>query len=454
MSSLWFEHALLPEGWARGVRISEQAGRIATLHRGVEAGEGDERHAIGLPGLPNLHSHAFQRALAGLTERRGAGQDSFWSWRELMYRFVSRLDPQDLEAITAFAFAQMLEAGFTHVAEFHYLHHAAGGTPYTDVGELAARVAAAAAATGMGLTLLPVLYAHSGFGGAAPGERQLRFINDVDRYTRLLARSREVVAPLPGATVGIAPHSLRAVTPQELTAALAAAGEGPVHIHIAEQVQEVQDCLAWSGQRPVEWLLAHHGLDERWCLVHATHVNEGELAGMVASRAVVGLCPITESSLGDGIFPAAALMQRAGRYGVGSDSNIQLDAAGELRTLEYSQRLQLRSRNVLTAPGASTGRSLFEACVRGGAQAVGRGAPGEAGLTAGAWLDLVSLDAQHPLLVGRAHDEWLDSWIFAGGNDLIDCVWRAGRRVVSRGRHRDHEALAARYRQALGRLLA
>lgn len=456
MTALWFESALLPDGWARQVRITAPGGRIGEVTRGVPAGAGDERHAIGLPGLPNLHSHAFQRGIAGLTETRGPGADSFWSWRELMYRFVERLDPDDFEALATLCFAEMLESGFTHVGEFHYLHHQPDGAPYAAPGELAARIAAAAATTGIGLTLLPVFYAHGGFGGAAPAPRQRRFINDPDGFGRIVAASRDAVRGLAGSGVGIAPHSLRAATPAELTAVAPLAAGGPIHIHIAEQVREVEECVAWSGQRPVEWLLGSQPVDERWCLVHATHVTPAETAGIAARRAVVGLCPITEASLGDGIFPAAEFLGASGRIGVGSDSNIEVDAAAELRLLEYGQRLAQRARNVLAAgPGDSTGRRLYESALAGGAQALRAGAarPGE-GFVPGASLDAVTLDARHPALIERQGDALLDSWIFCGGRAVIDCVWRAGRKVVSGGRHLERERIGARYARMLRRVLA
>lgn len=452
MRNLWFESALLPEGWASQVRIRAAAGRIAEVAVGVPAGPEDERHALAIPGIPNLHSHGFQRGLAGLTERRGAHADSFWSWRELMYQFVGRLDAEDFEAVTALAFAEMLEAGFTHVGEFHYLHHDRDGAPFVNPGELAARVAAAAAHTGIGLTLLPVFYAHGGFGAAAPAPQQRRFISDPERFARILEASRAAVRALPGAVVGVAPHSLRAVTPQELTAVVALAPGAPVHIHIAEQLKEVEDCLAWSGRRPIEWLLEHAAVDPRWCLVHATQAAAGELAAIARSGAVVGLCPMTEASLGDGIFPAVTYRQHQGRFGIGSDSNIRLDAAEELRLLEYSQRLKHRARNVLAgAGGGSTGRSLFEAAVSGGAQALGATSTG---LRAGGWLDLVTLNADAAALIGRRADEVLDSWIFCAGRGAIDGVWRAGVQVVSGGRHRARDAILTRYAQALQRLRA
>jgi len=456
MTSLWFESALLPSGWAQGVRLTATGGRIERVSVGTRTQSGDERHAIAVPGLPNVHSHAFQRGLAGLTERRARGEDSFWSWRELMYRFLERIGPEELEAISALCFAEMLEAGFTRVGEFHYLHNEGDGVPFADPGELAGRVVAAAARTGIGLTLLPVFYAHGGFGGAAPTARQRRFVSDVDGFARILESCRRAVRPLPGASVGVAPHSLRAVTPQELSAIVHLAGTGVVHIHIAEQVREVEECRAWSGQRPIEWLLGSQPLDERWCLVHATHATATELAGIAAAGAVVGLCPITESSLGDGIFPAADFCEHRGRLGIGSDSNILLDAAQELRTLEYSQRLAQRARNVLaTGADASTGRTLFDMALQGGWQALEAGPAGAPmGLATGASLDVVTLRNDHPALLERHGDELLDSWIFAGGRELIDCVFRAGERLVTDGRHRDRDALIAGYARALHKLRA
>jgi formiminoglutamate deiminase len=371
-----------------------------------------------------------------------------------MYRFVERLGPEELEAISAWCFAEMLEGGFTHVGEFHYLHHDRDGAPFADPAELAARVAAAAAASGIGLTLLPVFYAHSGFGGQPPTVRQRRFISDPEGFARIVEGCRRAVQALAGARVGVAPHSLRAVTPQELSAVVALAADGVTHLHIAEQMREVEECQAWCGQRPIAWLLEAQPVDARWCLVHATHATDGELAALAATGAVAGLCPLTEASLGDGIFPAVSWRAHHGRFGVGSDSNIMMDAAAELRTLEYSQRLAERARNVLAdGASASTGRSLFAAALAGGAQAL-QLPSAASGLAPGASLDLVTLAADHPALLERQGDEILDSWIFAAGREAIDCVWRAGERLVSGGRHRDRESLIARYARALRRLRA
>ena len=456
MNKLWFESALLPNGWAKGVRVTPAAdGRIERVEEGTEPGGADERHAIGVPGIPNVHSHAFQRGLAGLTERRGPSGDSFWTWRELMYRFVERLDPEGVEAIAALVYAEMLEGGLTHVGEFHYLHHDRDGTAFSDPGELASRIAAAAEQTGIGLTLLPTFYAHSGFGGAEPTPRQRRFINSVDSFARIVDASRSAVRALPGATVGIAPHSLRAVTPEELAAIVPLAQGEVIHIHIAEQTKEVDDCVAWSGRRPIEWLLGNQTVDERWCLVHATHATDAEVRGMATSGAVVGLCPITEANLGDGIFPAQDFLRLKGRFGIGSDSNILLDGAEELRILEYSQRLAHRARNVLaSAEGRSTGRSLLDEALSGGARALHAQEPRTGAIRPGAYADIVSLNASHPVLAERSGDEILDSWIFAGGRAVVDCVWRAGVKVVNNGRHHRREALLARYCRTLKGLLA
>jgi formimidoylglutamate deiminase len=455
--TLWFDSVLLPTGWARRVRITVREGTLGALEAGVDPAPADERHAIGLPGLCNLHSHAFQRAIAGLTERRGPEQDSFWTWRELMYRFVERMDPEEFQAITALAFAEMLEAGFTRVGEFHYLHQDKSGTPFADPGELAARVVAAAADTGIALTLLPTFYAHGGFGAREPSARQRRFVTDLERFARIMESSRQSASELAGSNIGVAPHSLRAVALEELPALVALAGAGPVHIHIAEQAREVAECLEWCGRRPIESLLEAITVDDRWCLVHATHASPEELGRVAATGAVVGLCPITEASLGDGIFAAVEFRGQGGRFGIGTDSNVLLDAGAELRALEYSQRLKREARNVLADEiGCSSGRSLFEAALAGGAQALlgAAAASRQAGLIVEAPLDLVSLDAEHPALIERREDEILDSWIFAGGREVIDCVWRAGEKVVSGGRHHRREALIGRYRRAMKTLLA
>lgn len=448
-TGLWFEHALLAEGWADRVRLEVEDGVVCAILTGQDPQSGDERGGVATPGLPNLHSHAFQRALAGLTEVRGPQGDSFWSWRELMYRFVGDLTPGDVEAIAAQAFLEMLEGGFTRVGEFHYLHHQRDGTPYASVAEMAAAIAAAAGETGIGLTLLPVFYAHGGFGGAAPTPGQRRFVNSLDGYARLHEASLAAVAPLPDASVGVAPHSLRAVTEDELRVVAGLAG--PLHIHVAEQVKEVDDCVSWSGARPVEWLQDRFAVDHRWCLVHATHVNDAERARIAARGAVVGLCPITEANLGDGVFPAASYVAEGGVFGVGSDCNVRIDAAEELRLLEYGQRLTQHARNALAQrDGEATGGALFRGALVGGGQALG--ALQAPGLALGAAADILSFAADDEAFAGRSGDAWLDSWIFAAAP--LEHVWRRGRRVVEHGRHHARDRIAARYKAVLNRLLA
>jgi formimidoylglutamate deiminase len=451
MSKIVFDHALLPGGWAADAVIEIGAdGGILSV--GQAGRDGAERVAgIAVPGLPNVHSHAFQRAMAGLTEIAGESADNFWSWRELMYRFLAQLTPDDVEAIAALAYVEMLEAGFTAVGEFHYLHHQPDGRPYARVGEMAERIAAATAASGIGLTLLPVFYAQGGFGGAPLNPRQRRFATDVPVFERLMESAQAVVARLPGAALGVAPHSLRAVTPDQLKAVLAIRPKSPVHIHAAEQIGEVEDCLSWSGRRPVEWLLGQHRVDEHWCLVHATHMSPGESAALAATGAVAGLCPITEANLGDGIFDGVNFLAAKGRIAIGTDSNVRLSAAEELRQLEYSQRLRDRARNRLVMPGGSTGRRIFEAALTGGAQAMGRSL---GRIDAGARADFVVLDADHPAMVGKSGDFWLDGWIFAGGNAVVRETWVGGKRLVAEGRHAQRDAVRRRFRATVERLTA
>ncbi|OLP61662.1 formimidoylglutamate deiminase [Xaviernesmea oryzae] len=446
MVTLHAQSALLPQGWAENVRLTLSSGRIDRVETGVEPGPGDERCAALVPAMPNLHSHAFQRAMAGLAEERGPGDDSFWSWRTVMYRFALSMTPEHVEAVAAQLYMEMLEAGFGRVGEFHYLHHDRDGRPYENPAELSERIAAASQSAGIGLTLLPVFYAHSGFAGAAPIEGQRRFIHGIDAFADLLERCRAMGVTLPGFRLGLAPHSLRAVTPDELAALLPLAGEGPVHIHVAEQVKEVEDCVAWSGARPVEWLLEHAPVDSNWCLIHATHMTNAEVQAMAAAGAIAGLCPITEANLGDGTFAAPAFLQAGGRFGIGSDSNVLIALDQELRQLEYSQRLAHRARNVIAKSGCSTGGRLFSAALDGG----GRALAAPVGLSAGMAADLVSLDLSG--IPGAAGDRILDHWIFAG-TVAVDSVWTGGVRQVEKGRHRHREAINSRFKAAMADLM-
>ena len=451
MTAYAFDRVSTPQGWlAPGTVAVGADGRIAA----VEAGDGGERiGGIALPGMPNLHSHAFQRAMAGLTERAGPGEDSFWTWREVMYGFVDRLGPDDAEAIAAQLYCEMLKAGYTAVAEFHYLHHAPDGSPYGDLAEMAERVTAAAGRTGIALTLLPVLYNAGGFGGAPTGGAQRRFANDADRLLRIVETMRRWHGEDPDFRVGLAPHSLRAVGPDSLAEAIAGLDtmdpDAPIHIHIAEQTREVEDCVAWSGRRPMERLLETHEVGPRWCLVHATHMTSDETRALAATGAVAGLCPTTEANLGDGLFPLEAHLEAGGRLGIGSDSHVSVSPVEELRWLEYGQRLAARRRNIAALPRGSTGARLHAAALDGGARALAR----DTGtLEAGRAADIVTLDASHPLLAGKTDDAILDTYVFAGNANLVRDVMVGGRWVVRDGRHRDEEAVGRDFVRTMERL--
>jgi formimidoylglutamate deiminase len=442
------ELALLPAGWTRDVRLEvDAAGGLAGVSAGARADGAARLAGVMLPGLCDLHCHAFQRAMAGLTERRAAAGDSFWTWRETMYRFAAQLAPEDLEAIAAQLYVELLKGGYTSVCEFHYVHHAPGGRPYADPAEMSLRVAGAAARAGIGLTLLPVLYQTANFGGVPPHAGQRRFVTTVDAFLELVRRLHAE----PGVRVGIAPHSLRAVPPEALRAAIAGLDAldpaAPIHIHVAEQTKEVDDCLAWSGARPVEWLLANAPVSPRWCLVHATHLADAETAVLARSGAVAGLCPTTEANLGDGFFPLPAYLERGGLLGVGSDSNVSRSPLEELRLLEYGQRLLHRRRGIAaSAAEPSPGLALYRAAVAGGARASGRPV---AGLAIGQRADFLVVDAD-----GHAPEALLDALVFGGGANPVRDVYVGGRQVITGARHADEDAIGAAYRAAAARLAA
>ena len=443
---LHYETALLPGGWARNVAVEVVAGRIASVCTGVPGGKA----GCLLAAPVNLHSHTFQRAMAGLTERRGPGQDSFWTWRDLMYRFLDRLTPDDVQAIAAMVMMEMAEAGYAAVCEFHYLHHGVGGEVYDDLAEMSGRIFAACVETGLGLTHLPVLYARGGCDGRALTAGQLRFGNDVKRFLALHAAAAKGMAGLPAdCGMGVAPHSLRAVSVEGL--AVCAGLPGPVHVHVAEQVGEVAEVQAAYGARPVEWLLGNAPVDGRWCLIHATQMVPAETKALAASGAVAGVCPITEANLGDGIFDGVRFVGAGGRFGVGSDSNVRISLSEELRGLEYSQRLAGRGRAMLADAQRSTGRVLWDGVCAGGAQAAGRDA---GAIAVGRWADLVVLDTSGPDMAEAVGDTLLDTFIFAGDDRMVTDVWSAGRHLVSGGRHYARVRVVARYRQAMARLRA
>lgn len=452
-SKFFLRRALVGDSWRERVLVEVRDGRIIRVD--CEADPSMARDAafldgLVIAGLGNVHSHGFQRGIAGLTERGGPAQDHFWSWRDVMYRFLERLTPDDVQTITALAYAEMLESGYTQVGEFHYLHNDPQGRPYADRTTMAQAIVAASQDTGIGLTLLPVLYRHGGFNGKPPTAGQRRFVMSMDDYADLLQAAAKAVALLPTAGLGIAPHSLRAVSPDELHQLVQMHPEGPIHIHAAEQLMEVEDCLAATGKRPVQWLLDNLGLDKRWCIVHATHMTPAETAALARSGAVAGLCPLTEADLGDGIFDGVEFVEQEGRFGIGTDSNICVSAAQELRALEYSQRLRDRGRNRLTRAGRSTGRKLCDRAAAGGAQALGVRI-GE--IAAGARADFVVLDTADPALIGDDGNTLLDCWIFAANGNPIREVYVAGEAVVSDGRHLQRDQIVSRWRQCITRLL-
>ena len=455
MTRVWFAaDAWLPQGWARNVRIDVAAdGRIERMEAGASSDGCGRVDGPVIPGLCDLHSHSFQRAMAGLAERtdRDHPADTFWTWRELMYRFAARLTPETLEYVTAQLYVELLKGGYTTVCEFHYMHHDRNGLPYQNPAEMSERVIAAARDVGIGLTLLPVLYMTSNFGGVPPHAGQRRFLNDPDALLRLVGELRHVYHD--EICVGVAPHSLRAVPPQALDALLsgfADIGGGPIHMHAAEQIKEVDDCLAWCGQRPVQWLLDHQPVNAAWCIVHATHMTDDETRGLARTGGVAGLCPTTEANLGDGVFALPEYVAQGGVFGIGSDSNIATDCAEELRWLEYNQRLKRRQRTVIAPPdGGSVGAVLYREALVGGARASGRPI---GGLAVGQRADLLVLDANHPSLLGRWRDAWLDAYIFCAHGSPIRDVMVGGQWVIRDRRHAREERIAQRYAHALQQL--
>ena len=454
MNVLFAEAALLPSGWARHVRLTiDDAGAIARVE--ADASEAGAERLAGpvVPGMPNLHSHAFQRGMAGLTEQGGRGGDDFWGWREVMYRFLAALQPEDVRAIAAQLYLEMVCAGYTAVGEFHYLHNAPDGTPYADRAAMAQAILDAAGEIGIGLTLMPSLYQSGSFGGAAPTSGQRRFISGTDEVlasiAMLMARHRDD----PQVRIGIAPHSLRAVPPEPLAAAVGALrrldASAPIHIHVAEQQREVDQCLAWSRARPVDWLLDHAPVDEHWCIVHATHMTADERTHLARSGAVAALCPTTEGNLGDGFFDLAKYLRAGGRWGIGTDSHVSIDPAEELRWLDYGQRLRAERRMALGDRGGGT--ALWSAAAEGGRQALGRPI---GRIETGSRADLVVLDGDAPALYGRSGDMIADSLVFAGRAKLVRDVMIGGRWRVRERHHAAEQRIDDAYRRTLDRILS
>lgn len=447
MQILWAESALLPTGWAANVRIViGNDGRIGDVQQDTPA-QGT-RVGMLLPSPVNAHSHAFQRAMAGLTERRGPNpSDSFWTWRQLMFRFLDRLTPEHIEAIAAFVQMEMLESGYSTNVEFHYLHHQPGGIPYDNLGEMSERIAAAAAQTGIGLCLLPVHYQFGGCDGRALTTGQIRFGNTLDQFQSLHSAATKAVASLPADTgLGVAPHSLRAVGKGDLKSYGSLFPTGPIHMHLAEQVPEVEEVMHHWGARPVDWALDQMGIDDRWCLIHCTQMHPNETVQLATTGAVAGLCPITESSLGDGIFDGVRWIENDGAMALGSDSNIRISLSEELRTLDYSQRLRDGTRAALADADHSTGRRIYEGILKGGAQAAHR----KSGcIEVGFWADMLALETDTPHMWGRTKDAALDTWIFAGDDQLVQDVWSAGRHMVKDGEHIARPQIISAYKRTI-----
>ena len=449
-NTLFARRALLPTGWSHDLRFEIDAdGRIAAIERAKPDGRDPLAKGHVLPGIPNLHSHAFQRAMAGLAERAGPAGDDFWSWREVMYRFLDRLTPDEVEIIATQLYLEMLKAGYTAVAEFHYLHNDPTGGPYANPAELSERIVAAAAATGIRLTLLPVLYQTGNFGGVPPKLGQRRFVKSTDAFLDLLERTAKLSQDGRAFRLGLAPHSLRAAPPKAIEAAISALDRidktAPIHIHAAEQAKEVRDCIAWSGARPVRWLMDNAHIDARWVLIHATHIEPDERIRLARSGAIAGLCPTTEGNLGDGFFPLRDYLAEGGRFGIGTDSNIAVDPTEELRWLHCGQRLVRERRSLELDPaGTSLGTRLWQQALSGGAQALGQAIDG---LAVGNRADLIVLDDNHPALDGRRDDVILDRLVFSNARGAVRDVMVSGRWVVLDGRHRDEDRITANYRR-------
>ena len=452
MPTIHAETALLPDGWMENVLIDlGDDGRIAKVTQHVTGTSAEIHVSCLLPAPVNAHSHAFQRAMAGLTEHRGNNStDSFWTWRELMYRFLDQLTPDHVEAIAALVQMEMLESGYATNVEFHYLHHAPDGKAYDNQSEMAERIMAATATTGIGLTMLPVHYQYGGCDMRPLTGGQCRFHNDLDGFAALCDGVRNGLDNLPADTVfGVAPHSLRAVSASSLDLTRQLANGGPFHMHLAEQRAEVEEVRHYLGARPVEWVLDNFEADTDCCFIHCTQMQPHETSGLAASGAVAGLCPITEASLGDGVFDGVSWFDADGMIAIGSDSNIRISLSEELRNLEYTQRLRDGSRSAMATSTASTGRHILDAMITGGAQAAGRHT-GQ--IASGYWADLMALDTQSVTLAGRTKDQLIDSFIFAGDDHLVRDVWSAGRHLVSGGRHIEHNKISSNYRAALASL--
>ena len=448
--NIFSQRARLADRWAENVRVTVSDGQIEKIEIGVKPDSADTKVDTLLPALTNLHSHSFQRAMAGMTEYRTAGQENFWTWRELMYRFLNHLTPEDISAIAALTFMEMQKSGYASVGEFHYIHHQQSGYAYDNPAELSERIIEAANLTGIGLTHMPVLYTYAGVQNQPLEGGQLRFGNSVDNICKIVSMSQKAIGLLPAdARIGIAPHSLRATSPSDIKEFLSCYPDMQVHMHIAEQNKEVSEVVESFGARPVEWLLEHHAVDAKWCLIHATHMTKAETIGLAKTGAVVGLCPITESNLGDGIFNGPTFLKANGKFGIGSDSNINISLTEELRTLEYSQRLRDQQRNVMVQGDGSVGEALYLGAASNGAQAITRQA---GSIAPGKLADLVAINSCHPSLFALRDSQLMDGLVFAAKDTVITDVWSAGRHQVRTGVHVAEDIIKASYFDTISNL--
>jgi len=441
--TLFAQQALLPEGWVANVRLHWDAqGNFSQIETAATPTAYEPQYGYVSPGMTNLHSHAFQRAMAGMTEIAGEGPDSFWTWRDLMYRYALAISPEQMQAIAAQLYSECLRHGYTSICEFHYVHRAPEGVFYADIAETAKQVIAAANSTGMGISMLPVLYSYADFNHQPLRDDQRRFNTNVEQILQIIqALENQRNAQV---EVGGAPHSLRAASTEQIAELVAAMPQGrPIHIHIAEQMREVNACIAATGKRPVELLFDTQSVDERWCLVHATHLNQHEVANMAASKSVAGICTSTEGNLGDGFFELPDYIAAQGRFGIGTDSHASQSVVEEIRWLEYGQRLKAQGRNIASVKGQRrVADYLWQQCLQGGAQASGRKL-GQLKIEHRA--DFIIFDDQHPNLQNLDVADVLSSVVFTGNDNLIRDVFVGGQQVVAAGRHRDEAQINANY---------
>ncbi len=446
MKKIWGKRALLPEGWHNNVEVNiDRAGKIESVKKDAEP-SGMVYDTL-LPSPMNLHSHCFQRAMTGLSETSTHSNNDFWSWREFMYKFLNTISTENFEAICAFAQMEMLEAGYSGLTEFHYVHNDYSGARYNQISEMSQRVLRASNRSGIGITLLPVLYEHGGVSRSPLISGQDRFGLNLEEYCKLFHEINAIPKEFVDCKVGVAAHSLRAVKKESLQVLANEFPECPIHIHVAEQVKEVQEIHESWGYRPIEWLVENINLTTNWCLIHCTQMSNAEAKKLVKTGAVIGLCPVTEANLGDGIFDGKSWLEVGGKFGIGTDSNVSISLFGELRMLEYSQRLMQKSRLAMKgSSGLSIGRQLFGHALEGGALASGR----ESGsIKKGFWADILALDLSSLNYSHLSNDDKLNYLIFSENQNLIDSVFSAGRHLVRNGEHREREKINSDYERAL-----